>query len=119
MVFSQAANVDDTSSQERKEKHAVFVGKLSPHPVLRPECMRTESNPDPPSLWYGFPINPETYRGYLIKKGNPDGVNLDVDDAELLAHPALKILHQLLNGVSRNNAVQRKHRRHLSQEVTA
>lgn len=94
-LFVAFADVHHTLSQERKEQHAAYVAKFYPHPVLRPECLRAQSTPDPPTLWYGFPINPDTYRDYIVKKGNPDG--LDVDrDTHFMILPALEILREVL-----------------------
>lgn len=88
------ADVHQLISQERKKIQDAYVAKLYPHPVLRPECLRTQSNPDPPTLWYGFPVNPEIYHGYIVKKGNPDGLDVN-EDAHLLVMPALKILWEV------------------------
>lgn len=86
-------NVHHTLSQERKNRHETFLAKLSPHPTLRPECIRTKSTPDPPRLWYGLALSPDTYRDYVVKKGNPDGLDLTCDSL-LMTHPAMDLLRE-------------------------
>lgn len=55
----------------------MFNATISPRATLPAEWIQSPTNPNAPVLWYGLPVSLGTFREYVVKKGNPEDIQLD------------------------------------------